>query len=53
MLILRVSRIREAQQKQLAEHLKTVHPTVDFYTATITRVLDHFVVQQETPQSSE
>jgi hypothetical protein len=44
--VLTVPIIADADQERLAEHLRTVHPTVYFYTPKLSRLLDHFIVQR-------
>jgi len=45
--VLITPQIRGADHDRLVRHLTTVHPTVPFFTSTLTRVLDHFVVRPE------
>ena len=50
--VLVTPQIQGAHYDRLVRHLTTVHPTTPFYTSTLTRVLDHFVVQPEPSETS-
>jgi hypothetical protein len=43
-VVLRVDRIRESDEQELATHLTTVHPTVGFHTPKLVHILEHFTV---------
>ncbi len=46
-IVLITPRVRDADLERLVKHLATVHPTVPLYSATLARILDHFVVRSE------
>jgi hypothetical protein len=46
-VVLRVDRIRESDEHELATHLKTVHPGVDFQAPKLVHILEHFTVKYE------
>ena len=48
-IILRVPRIRDVERQTLAIHLRSAHPSANFYTPTLTGVLDHFEVRPVPP----
>ena len=48
-IILRVPRIRDVERQTLAIHLRSAHPSANFYAPALTRVLDHFEVRPVPP----